>query len=106
MAAYLLVLSTASSKKEAVKISKILLDKRLAACVNIVPGVESHYRWQGKKQKEKEVLMLIKTRAPLYKKLEKALQTYHSYNVPEILAVPILKGSKPYLSWIDASTVA
>lgn len=99
---YLLVLSTASSKKEAAKLADLLLSHKLAACVNLVPNVESHYRWKGRKEKSREVLMLIKTRASAYKKLEALIHKHHSYEVPEIIAVPIQKGSQPYLNWIQS----
>jgi periplasmic divalent cation tolerance protein len=102
LSSYLLVLSTASSSKEADKLAGILLDKRLAACVNIVPGVSSHYWWKGKKEIGNEVMMLIKTKAALFGKLEKTLKTYHSYTVPEILAVPVKKGNASYLAWLSA----
>lgn len=104
MAAYLLVLSTAPSWKEARRLSSLLLGKRLAACVNISPLSESHYWWKGKKERVREVLLLIKTRRPLFKKLEKALSGNHPYSVPEIIALPVTGGSKKYLNWIARET--
>lgn len=71
--------------------------------MNIVPGVESHYWWKGKKEKGAEVLLLIKTQSSLYPKLEKALKSHHSYDVPEVIAIPFKKGSKAYLSWLKKS---
>ena len=98
---YLLVLSTASSEKEARKLAQILLDRRLAACVNILPRIESHYWWRGRKEKAREALLLIKTQSSAFKKLEKIIRKHHSYSVPEIIALPILKGSRPYLDWLS-----
>ena len=96
----LVVLSTASSRKEALKIAGILLTKRLAACINIVPSVTSLYWWKGRKEKGKEVLLLIKTKKALWGKLEQTLRQIHSYSVPEILALPVSAASKPYLNWL------
>jgi periplasmic divalent cation tolerance protein len=101
---YLLVLSTASSRKEALKLADLILSKRLAACVNISGSIESHYWWKGKKAKGREVQIWIKTRTALYKKLERTLKNHHSYSVPEILAFPIRQGSRDYLSWLGRET--
>jgi len=101
---YLLVFSTAPSRKEARRLADLLLEKRLAACVSLSSPVESFYRWKGKKERAKEIQLCIKTRATLYKKLEKTLKKYHSYAIPEILALPIRKGNRDYLSWIDRET--
>ena len=97
---YLLVLSTASSRKEALKLADILLEKRLAACVNISGPVDSVYWWNSKREKAREVMMFIKTTRSSYPRLEKTLHQQHSYSVPEIIAIPIAKGSKPYLAWL------
>ncbi len=98
---YLCVLSTAPDIKKARKLAGLLVSKRLAACVQILPGLESHYRWRGKKETSKEVLLIIKTTALLYKKLESAILKNHPYEVPEIVCLPITKGSKQYLDWIE-----
>jgi len=103
---YCCVLSTAPDIKKARQLAGLLVSKRLAACVQILPGLESHYRWRGKKETSKEVLLLIKTRALLYKKLETAILKNHSYEVPEIVCLPITKGSKSYLDWIAAETIS
>jgi len=84
----------------------LLVSKRLAACVQILPGLESHYRWKGKQEASKEVLLIIKTRTSLYKPLEKAILKHHPYEVPEILCLPITRGSKSYLNWIDKEVAA
>jgi periplasmic divalent cation tolerance protein len=83
----------------------LLVSKGLAACVQILPGLESHYRWKGKKETSSEVLLICKTRSSLYKQLEKALLKNHPYEVPEIVCLPITKGSKTYLKWIDEEVI-
>ena len=103
-APFLLVLSTASSRREALKITKRILSARLAACVNLSASLESHYWWKGKRAQSKEVLLLIKTRSSAFKKLEALIRKHHSYSVPEIIALPIEKGSVPYLRWIEQET--
>lgn len=81
----------------------LLVSGKLAACVQLVPNLESHYRWKGKKQTSKEVLLVIKTKSPLYKKVEKAILKAHSYEVPEIVYLPIIEGSKSYLDWVSGA---
>ncbi|MFH1223678.1 MAG: divalent-cation tolerance protein CutA [Pseudomonadota bacterium] len=104
MSGYIMVLVTASSKKEAEKIAGAVLKKRLAACVNMIPGIMSLFHWKGKIENAKEVLLLIKTRTQLFGKLEKTVRKNHSYSVPEVVAVPIIKGSDKYLKWIKQET--
>ncbi len=99
-AKYCCVLSTISDVKKARLLAGLLISKRLAACVQILPGLESHYRWQGKKEISREILLLIKTKTSVYKKLEKTILKQHFYEVPEIVCLPITKGSKAYLDWI------
>lgn len=86
--------------KKARELAGLLVSKKLAACVSIVPGLESHYVWKGKRERSKEVLLLIKTKTLAYKALEKTLLKHHPYEVPEIIALPITKGSKTYLDWL------
>ena len=102
---YCCVLSTVPSIKKARILAGLLISRRLAACVQILPGLESHYRWRGKKETSKEVLLIIKTKTSLFKKLEKTLTKNHPYEVPEIICLPITTGSKAYLDWISAETV-
>jgi periplasmic divalent cation tolerance protein len=103
---YCSVLTTTPNIQEARKIAGLLLFRRLAACIQIIPAIESHYRWKGKKETSKEVLLIIKTKASLYKQLEKTILRYHSYEVPEIICLPITKGSRTYLNWISQETAA
>ena len=101
---YLVVFISAGSKEEAAKIASRLLKEKLAACVNIVKGVDSHFWWQGRLDKAKESLLIIKTRKSLFARLVKKVKSLHSYEVPEIIALPVISGHKPYLDWIDEST--
>ena len=98
---YCCVLNTVPNIRKARTLAGLLVSRRLAACVQILPGLESHYCWRGKKETSKEVLLLIKTKASIYKKLEKTLLKNHPYEVPEIICLPIVKGSKSYLEWIS-----
>ncbi|MFH1208312.1 MAG: divalent-cation tolerance protein CutA [Candidatus Omnitrophota bacterium] len=98
---YCCVLNTVSSIQKARTLAGLLVSKRLAACVQILPGLESHYHWRGRKETSKEVLLLIKTQVSNYKKLEKTLLENHPYEVPEIICLPITKGSRSYLDWIS-----
>ncbi|OQA57354.1 MAG: Divalent-cation tolerance protein CutA [Candidatus Omnitrophica bacterium ADurb.Bin277] len=100
------IVSAVSNLKEARKIAGLLLFKKLAACVQLVPGMESHYRWKGKKETAGEILVLIKTRMSLYKKVESAILKHHPYEVPEIICLPVSKGSKVYLDWMSSETSA
>lgn len=102
--AFLLIFTTAPDPKTALKISNLLLDQALAACVNLSAPSLSLYRWKGKKERAREVLMVIKTRKSLFPKLQKAILKNHPYEVPEIIAVPLAAGSPSYLSWILKET--
>jgi periplasmic divalent cation tolerance protein len=103
MAEYIQVLTTAGSEEEAEKIGAELLEQRLAACVQTVGPITSCYRWQDKLEREREWQCLAKTEAALYGRVEATIRAAHSYDEPEILAIPILTGSKGYLDWISAS---
>ena len=102
----LVVFCTCASPEEAEKIARTLVEKQLAACVNILPAVRSIYRWQGKVEDTTEVLLLIKTRQAVYPDLEKEIRKLHSYSAPEIVAIVIDRGSAAYLDWIAAETSA
>jgi periplasmic divalent cation tolerance protein len=99
----ILILSTASSEKEAMTIAQALIDQELAACVNVVPAIRSLYRWKGKIWNEVENLMLIKTTEDLFEDVKKTIKELHSYELPEVLMVRIDDGEKNVLSWIGSS---
>ena len=98
---FLQVFVTCQSKKEADSIASSLLNKRLIACANIVPGVKSKFWWNGKIDTAKEFLVILKAERRSFKKIEKEVKRLHSYEVPEIIAIPIIAGSKEYLGWIE-----
>mgnify|MGYP001766835452 CR=1 FL=1 len=101
----IVVLITAPSPETGEQIANVLLDQKLAACVNIVPQVKSLYTWQGQTCTDTEALLIVKTHAGLLKeRLIPAVQAIHPYEVPEIIALPILGGLKSYLDWVDQST--
>lgn len=101
----LVVFITAADKRQAIRIGKVAVEARLAACVNVVlPGIRSIYRWKGKVIVEKEVLVMLKTTEDRYRALEKAIKRLHSYQVPEVIAVPIKRGSQQYLGWVRSGT--
>ena len=100
---YIVIFVTSSSKKEANKIAKVLIEERLAACVNIIEKSESVFWWKGKIDTSKEVLLIIKSRKKRLTKIIEVVKSLHSYTIPEIIAIPIISGYKPYLEWIDES---
>lgn len=97
------ILVTAANKNEAKKIAKALIGSKLAACVNILGGIESLFWWKSKVDTAKEVLLVIKSRKTNLNKIIKLVKSLHTYDVPEIIALPIVGGSKAYLDWIDES---
>lgn len=94
------VLTTVGDEAAADKLALWLVEARLAACVSCVPHVRSHYRWEGKVQKDDEMLLLIKTTRSNYAELESSIKARHPYDLPEILAIPASAGSAEYLAWI------
>jgi periplasmic divalent cation tolerance protein len=100
-----IVLSTAGSEDEARKIAHALVDRGLAACVNIVPRIESIYRWQKKVETGREWLLLIKTSADLFPEVRDAIRALHSYELPECVAISIEDGSLEYMQWLAYSLV-
>jgi len=98
-----LVLTTVSSQEEARKLANTLVERRLAACVNILPKIDSIYRWKEKVEESQEFLLLIKTAESAVAKLRDAIQELHSYEVPECIVLRIEDGSEAYLKWIDES---
>jgi len=99
--AYIVLFTTASNSEEAHKIAKVLLSQRKAACVNIVPGISSLFWWQDKLDSAQESLLIIKTKASLLNQIVTLVKEIHSYEVPEIIALPIIGGNQDYLEWID-----
>ena len=100
---YILVLVTAKNKKEAGKIAAGLIKAKLAACVNIIAKINSVFFWAGKTNQASESLLLIKSKKGKMPKIIKLVKSLHSYKVPEIIAIPIISGDRPYLRWIDAA---
>ena len=98
---HIVVLITAGSREEADKLSRGLVEEKLAFCVNSVPGVQSTYYWEDKLCVDAEFLLIVKTRGDRFEDLEKWVRENHSYDVPEVIALPIVKGSEPYLKSID-----
>ena len=100
---YVQVLTTVGSEQEAERISSALVDRRLAACVQVAGPIASRYRWRGKVEEDREWQCLAKTEAGKYPEVEAAIRELHSYEEPEIIAMPIVAGSKGYLDWISES---
>jgi periplasmic divalent cation tolerance protein len=100
----LIIFVTTSSEDEAARIGESLVEERLAACVNIVAGVISIYRWEGKVTRDREALMIIKTTSDRYIELERRVKELHSYTTPEVVAFRIERGSEGYLNWLRQST--
>ncbi len=101
---FCVVLVTVGKPEEAEKIASALVEERLAACCNLVPSVRSVYRWKGEICREAETLMIIKTRRDRFEALRARVAELHSYDVPEIVELPILAGHTPYLDWLREET--
>ena len=101
---YHIVFNTCPDEETAERIANALLDQRLAACINIVPGLRSIYNWKGKRENGTEVLLMIKSPTGVYAELETVLRGMHPYELPEIIAVPISAGLTAYLEWIGSET--
>jgi periplasmic divalent cation tolerance protein len=100
----IVVLVTTESKESAREIARALLQGRKAACVSILPEVESHFWWQGALDHAREALLILKTRASLLEEVVAAVKAAHPYDVPEVIALPIVGGNPEYLRWLDAET--
>ena len=100
----IVVFLTAANGEEATRLADMLVGAHLAACVQILPEMESVYRWQGKIERSSEVLLIVKTTSAKFDDLEREVRALHSYDTPEIVAVPILTGSAPYLEWLNQAT--
>ncbi|MFH0732248.1 MAG: divalent-cation tolerance protein CutA [Candidatus Omnitrophota bacterium] len=101
---YVVVFITAVSMQQAQKIANALVDKRLAACVNIIADIKSIYIWKGKKETANEVLLIAKSKKGNFKKIVKAVRALHSYEVPEIISLKIDDGCKEYLKWLGVNS--
>jgi len=96
----IVILSTCSGQEEAGKIARLLVEERLAACVNVVPGIRSTYRWQGAVETADECLLVIKTSRALFEEVRAAIEKNHSYEVPEVIALPLVEGAPNYMNWL------
>lgn len=97
----IVVFSTCGDESEAKRVSHHLVSERVAACVTIVPGAASVYRWKGKVEESQEWVLIIKSSRAAFPKLQEELQRVHSYQVPEVVAIPVVDGSPSYLEWLD-----
>src|SRR5438105_6553588 len=97
----IVVFSTCETAEQASSLARHLVERRLAACVNIISGVHSVYRWKGEIEDSAEHLLVIKSRRELFDSLRAELQKMHSYEVPEVIALPVVDGSESYLAWLD-----
>lgn len=98
-----IALTTVASLEEGRRLARLLIERRVAACVNLIPNLTSVYRWQGAVEESAEVLLLMKTAAEMLPTLESAVRELHSYELPEFIALPVESGSRPYLDWISRS---
>jgi periplasmic divalent cation tolerance protein len=97
----IVVLSACDSEEQAASLARHLVERRLAACVNIIPGARSFYRWKGAIEDTKEWLLVIKSRRDLFSALRSEIAKMHTYEVPELVALPVVEGSENYLAWLD-----
>ncbi|HWR72380.1 MAG TPA: divalent-cation tolerance protein CutA [Nitrospirota bacterium] len=100
----IVVLITCPNRRVAETLGRTLVEDRLAACANVVPGLTSIYRWQGKLCRDREVLVLLKTRRPRFAALARRVRELHPYSVPEVIALSVAAGSPAYLAWVAEST--
>jgi periplasmic divalent cation tolerance protein len=98
----LVVLCTCGSEQEALRIANALIEDRAAACVNILPAVQSVYRWQEKIETAQEILLIVKTTQERFRAVERKIVELHSYDTPEIIALPVTEGLKKYLAWLNS----
>jgi periplasmic divalent cation tolerance protein len=97
----IVVLTTCESEEEAARLARHLVDHRLAGCVNIIPGVRSIYRWKDQVEDSAEFVLVIKSRRDVFNKVREAIAQLHSYEIPEVIALPVVDGSDAYLRWLD-----
>jgi periplasmic divalent cation tolerance protein len=99
----IVVLSTCATEADAERLARALVEGRLAACVNVVPGVRSFYHWKGETESSAEFLLIVKTSRELFPALQAEMEKLHPYEVPELLALPVVAGAENYLSWLQAN---
>ena len=99
----IVVLSTCPTQEEAERLARILLDARLAACINVIPRIRSYYRWKGAIESADECLLVVKSSRELFSSIGAVLEKEHSYEVPEVLALPVVEGATNYLNWLLAN---
>lgn len=102
----IVVLSTCGSAEEGERLARRLVEERLAACVNVISGARSFYRWKGAIESADEFLLVIKTSRDLFERLRAVLEAAHSYELPEVLALPVVAGSPAYLNWLEGELIA
>lgn len=102
----IVVLSTCGSAEEAERLARRLVEEKLAACVNVIGGAKSFYRWKGAIESADEFLLVIKTSRDLFERLRTMLEAAHSYELPEVLALPVVAGSPAYLKWLEGELIA
>jgi periplasmic divalent cation tolerance protein len=100
----LVILVTVVNQKEAVRIGEEMVNAKLAACANIIPRIQSIYRWKGKVVKAQEALLILKSTRPRYRALEKAIKAMHTYETPEIIGLPVKEGLDQYIGWVRSQT--
>ena len=100
----LVILVTVINQKEAVRIGEKMVHMKLAACTNVIPSIQSIYRWKGKVTNAQEVLLILKSTKPRYRALEKAIKAMHAYEVPEVIALPVTEGLEAYVRWVRDET--
>src|SRR5271157_2038733 len=103
MTGIIVILSTCATQEEAEKLARLLLDRRLAACVNVIPHIRSYYRWKGAIESADECLLVVKSSRELFGSIGAVLEKEHSYEVPELLALPVVEGATNYLNWLLAN---
>ena len=99
----IVIFSTCATEEEAEKLARILLDERLAACVNVIPRIRSYYRWKGAIESADECLLVVKSSRELFSSIGAVLEREHSYEVPELLALPVVEGATNYLNWLTVN---
>jgi periplasmic divalent cation tolerance protein len=97
----IVVITTCNSQEQGAQLARHLIEQRLAACVNILTGARSFYRWRGEIEQTEEVVLIIKSRQDIFEKLREAIAHLHSYEIPEVIALPVVDGSDAYLGWLD-----